>query len=106
MMTPATAATPRGRNMSSCSTLPPATKNMLNAVSTMTPVVPRSGSSRMSPDITATTKRNGSMPSRNEPTRFPRVLSQWARKMTSAILATSVGWNEGSPPMRSQRVAP
>ena len=37
---------------------------------------------------------------------LPRVASQWARKMTSAILATSVGWKEGMPPMRSQRVAP
>ena len=57
----------------------PATKNIVNAVSVMTIVVPRSGSLKTSATIGTTMIRNGSVPPQNPSIRVPRFANQWAR---------------------------
>ena len=57
----------------------PATKNIVNAVSVMTTVVPRSGSLKTRAMIGAAMIRNGTVPAQKPWTRFPRLANQWAR---------------------------
>ena len=59
--------------------LAPATKNIVNAVTVITIVVPRSGSLNTSAITGPAMSRNGTMPCRNLPTSGPRFASQWAR---------------------------
>ena len=57
----------------------PATKNIVNAVSVMTLVVPRSGSLKTSAMTGATMIRNGTVPPQKPRIRPPRLANQWAR---------------------------
>ncbi len=57
----------------------PATKNIVNTVIVMTPVVPRSGSLKTSAMIGATINRNGTVPDQKPRIRPPRLANQWAR---------------------------
>ncbi len=74
-----TAMVPIGMITASCHRLAPATKNIVNAASVMTPVVPRSGSSATSAMTLPAMHRNGSVPPNRPPTLVPRRVSQWAR---------------------------
>ena len=57
----------------------PATKNIVNAVSVMTPVVPRSGSLKTRAMTGATMIRNGIVPPQKPRMPPPRLANQWAR---------------------------
>ncbi len=57
----------------------PATKNIVNAVSVMTVVVPRSGSRNTSAMTGAAMTRKGTVPLQNPCTSVPRLANQWAR---------------------------
>ena len=63
----------------SCRRLAPATKNIVNAVSVMTIVVPRSGSLKTSAITGSAMSRNGTVPDRKPPIALPLFAIQWAR---------------------------
>jgi len=62
-----------------CQSRAPATKNIVNAVTAMTVVVPRSGSRKTRATTGTVMRRNGIVPARRLPIRVPREAIQWAR---------------------------
>ena len=89
---------------SRCQMLPPATKNIVNAVSVMTPVVPRSGSSATSTMTRPTMSRNGNVAVAQARRCWARAWPASARgRRPVASLAISAGWIAGSGPSWSQR---
>ena len=82
--------------------LPPATKNIVKAVSTRTPVVPRSGSRTTRPATSADDDDERQQAATEGLSRsVPRVVSQWAMKTTSAELG-ELGGVEGRQPTDAQ----
>jgi hypothetical protein len=59
--------------------LAPATNHIVNAVSVITIVVPRSGSLNTNAITGPAISRNGIVPAQNRPTRRPRLANQCAR---------------------------